>query len=80
MRQRLQDAMGSARAYAQEGLSLAQLAQQLGATPEQLREVINQTLGYRNFNDFLHHYRVDEAAQRLQRQDLPILSIALDVG
>ncbi len=80
LRQRLLEAMGTARAYAKEGLSVALLAQQLGATPEQLREVINQTLGYRNFNDFLHHYRIDEAAQRLQRQDLPILSIALDVG
>lgn len=46
----------------------------------QLRESINQHLGYRNFNDFLNHYRIDEAAQRLLRQDLPILSIALDAG
>ena len=80
LRQRLVLAMGNQRAYASEGLTLAQLAEQLEATPVQLREVINQTLGYRNFNDFLHHYRVDEAAQRLLAQDLPILSIALDVG
>ena len=77
---RLTRAMAEKRVYAQEGLSLAQLAQQVDATPVQLREVINQTLGYRNFNDFLHHYRIDEAAQRLLVQDLPILSIALDVG
>ncbi len=80
LRERLLRAMGSQRTYANEGLALAQLAEQLGATPVQLREVINQNLGYRNFNDFLHHYRVDEAAQRLLAQDLPILSIALDVG
>ena len=80
LRTRLIAAMVGGRAYAQEGLSLAQLADQVEATPEQLREVINQSLGYRNFNDFLHHYRIDEAAQRLQIQDLPILSIALDVG
>lgn len=77
---RLNKAMVGKRAYAQEGLSLAQLAEQIDATPVQLREVINQALGYRNFNDFLHHYRIDEAAQRLLVQDLPILSIALDVG
>ncbi len=77
---RLTIAMADKRAYAQEGLTLAQLAQQVDTTPVQLREVINQTLGYRNFNDFLHHYRIDEAAQRLLVQDLPILSIALDVG
>ena len=80
LRERLLGAMGEGRAYAHEGLSLAQLARQVDATPAQLREAINQHLGYRNFNDFLHHYRIDEAAQRLHRQDLPILSIALDVG
>lgn len=80
LRQRLLHAMGRERAYAREGLSLAQLAAQLDATPAQLRQAINQHLGYRNFNDFLHHYRIDEAAQRLKAQDLPILSIALDVG
>jgi AraC-like DNA-binding protein/uncharacterized membrane protein YhdT len=80
LRERLLLAMGGQRMYATESLSLTQLATQLDATPAQLREAINQNLGYRNFNDFLHHYRIDEAAQRLQKQDLPILSIALDVG
>jgi AraC-like DNA-binding protein/uncharacterized membrane protein YhdT len=80
LRERLLQAMGEQRAYAQEGLTLASLATQLDASPTHLREAINQHLGYRNFNDFLHHYRIDEAAQRLLRQDLPILSIALDVG
>ncbi len=80
LRERLLAAMGEGRAYAHEGLSLAQLAGQLETTPAQLRDTINQQLGYRNFNDFLHHYRIDEAAQRLLLQDLPILSIALDVG
>jgi AraC-like DNA-binding protein/uncharacterized membrane protein YhdT len=80
LRERLLQAMGEQRAYAQEGLTLALLATQLDASPTHLREAINQHLGYRNFNDFLHHYRIDEAAQRLLRQDLPILSIALDVG
>jgi AraC-like DNA-binding protein/uncharacterized membrane protein YhdT len=80
LRERVLQAMGAQRAYAQEGLTLALLATRLEASPAQLREAINQHLGYRNFNDFLHHYRIDEAAQRLLRQDLPILSIALDVG
>lgn len=80
LRERLLQAMGEARAYAQEGLTVAQLAARLDANEAQLRDTINQQLGYRNFNDFLHRYRVDEAAQRLLRQDLPILSIALDVG
>lgn len=80
LRLRLLQAMSEGRAYAQESLTLAQLANQLDASPAQAREAINQGLGYRNFNDFLHHYRINEASQRLLRQDLPILSIALDVG
>jgi AraC-like DNA-binding protein len=80
LRRRLLLAMGEQRAYANEGLSLAQLALRLEATPAHLRETINEHLGYRNFHDFLHHYRIDEASQRLLTQDLPILSIALDVG
>ncbi|MEN9539480.1 MAG: hypothetical protein RLZZ126_1715 [Pseudomonadota bacterium] len=80
LQQRLRSAMSEGRAYAREGLSLSQLAEQLDASPAQLREAIHHGLGYRNFNDFLHHCRVDEAAQRLLAQDLPVLSIALDVG
>ncbi len=45
-----------------------------------LRDLINQELGYRNFNDFLHHHRLQEAAARLATEDLPILSIALECG
>lgn len=78
--ERLLHAMGTERAYAQESLSLAGLAKTLNVAVPALREAINQHLGYRNFNDFLHHYRVDEAAQRLLCQDLPVLTIALDVG
>jgi AraC-like DNA-binding protein len=80
LQERLLHTMAQGRAYAQEGLTLAHLANQLDASPAQLRDAIHHGLGYRNFNDFLHHYRVDEAAQRLLAQDLPILSIALDVG
>jgi AraC-like DNA-binding protein len=80
LRDRLLRNMTDERIYAAENLTLTQLALSLNASPTQLRETINQQLGYRNFNDFLHHYRVDEAAKRLLVQDLPILSIALEVG
>lgn len=66
--------------YRREGLTLADLAQALGMAEAPLRELINQRLGYRNFNDFLHHHRLQEAAARLASEDLPILSLALDCG
>ena len=75
--------MHEGRAYAQEGLSLAGLAGQLGAPEYRLRRVINQGLGHRNFNAYVNGLRLAEAKRRLadpaQRQ-LPVLTIALDVG
>jgi AraC-like DNA-binding protein len=77
---RLEHGMTEERLYRREGLTLAGLAQLLGVGETTLRAVINQRLGYRNFNDFLHHYRVQEAAARLAHEDLPILTIALECG
>jgi AraC-like DNA-binding protein len=76
----LTHAMTEQHAYRREGLTLAALAQTLGMGEAALRSLINQELGYRNFNDFLHHYRLQEAAGRLASEDLPILTIALDCG
>jgi AraC-like DNA-binding protein len=73
-------AMTEQRVHRQEGLTLAALAQQLAMGEAALRSLINQELRYRNFNDFLHHYRLQEAAGRLLAEDLPVLSIALDCG
>jgi AraC-like DNA-binding protein len=77
---RLEQEMNSRHAYRREGLSLAELAKTLGAREAALREVINHELGFRNFNDFLHHYRLRDAARRLESEDLPVLTIALECG
>ena len=73
-------AMSEQHVYRREGLTLAALAATLNLSEAALRTLINQELGYRNFNDFLHHYRLQEAAARLTSEDLPILSIALECG
>ena len=77
---RLTLAMSEQHAYRREGLTLAALAETLNLGETALRTLINQELGYRNFNDFLHHYRLQEAAARLATEDLPILSVALECG
>ena len=77
---RLEVAMTQDRLYRRDGLALADLAAHLGLGEAALRELINQQLGFRNFNDFLHHHRLAEATERLAREDLPVLSIALDCG
>jgi AraC-like DNA-binding protein len=52
----------------------------LGIGEAALRSLINQHLGYRNFNDFPHHYRLQQAAARLVAEDRSILTIALECG
>ncbi len=69
--------------YCREGLTIGTLARILGTQEYLLRRVINRHLGYRNFNDFLHSYRIREACARLRSQAearRPVLSIALDLG
>lgn len=78
--ERLHQAMTAERAYRQEGITVASLASQLGMGEAALRTLINQGLGYRNFNDFLHHHRLTEAAARLATENLPVLTIALECG
>jgi AraC-like DNA-binding protein len=69
--------------YRREGLTIGALARILGTQEYVLRRVINCHLGYRNFNAFLHGYRIPEACIRLRSKTeagRPVLSIALDLG
>jgi AraC-like DNA-binding protein len=66
--------------YLQSDLTISKLAQQLNCAEHHLRKLINQSLGYTNFNAFLNHYRIEVAQQRLVESSLPVLSIALDLG
>ncbi len=53
-------------------------------TPEhRLRALINRKLGYRNFSAFLNRHRIAEAREKLANRDdvdLPVLTIAMDLG
>jgi len=80
---RVRESMERERLWKRERLGIAELAAILGAQEHQLRRAINRRLGYRNFNDFLHDYRLREAVARLAdpaQAHLPVLSIALDCG
>jgi AraC-like DNA-binding protein len=80
---RVTEEMERGKLWKRERLGIAQLAAHLGSQEYLLRRAINRHLGYRNFNDFLHDYRLQEAACRLadaRELHLPVLSIALDCG
>jgi AraC-like DNA-binding protein len=82
-RDRLLLLMRRERVYRQEGLTIGRLAQTLEVPEYRLRRIINQQLGYRNFNAFLNDLRVEEACQVLAdpaQETLPILNLALDLG
>lgn len=65
------------------GLTIGKLGEIVGMPEHQLRKLINSSLGYRNFNDFLNRFRIEEAATRLadpEQARVPVLTIALEAG
>ena len=80
---KLERALETERVYRDEGLTIGRLAERLGSSERDLRRVINHGLGFRNFNDFLHAYRIREVCDRLRQADearRPVLSLALEAG
>ncbi|MFZ6638595.1 helix-turn-helix domain-containing protein [Undibacterium sp. TC4M20W] len=79
----LQKLMQDERHYRSEDLTLASLAGKMQIPEYRLRKLINQQLGYRNFNAYINAFRLDEARAALAdpaRRDLPVLTIALTSG
>tara|TARA_R100000306_G_scaffold54193_2_gene51375 strand:+ start:211588 stop:212658 length:1071 start_codon:yes stop_codon:yes gene_type:complete len=67
--------------YRTEHLTLKMLATKIGLPEYKTRALINSTLGYRNFNDYINQLRIEEAMHRLSTEpNTPILNIALDIG
>jgi AraC-like DNA-binding protein len=80
---RLERLLSEERVYRREGLTIGALAAMLSLPEYRLRQVINEGLGYRNFNAFLNRYRIDEAKAALadpNQKDVPVLTIAMDAG
>lgn len=80
---RIMAAMAEHHAYRDMELTIRNLAGSVAIPEHRLRRLINQQLGYRNFNDFLNHYRLQEVTVRLAdagQIQTPILTIAMDAG
>ncbi|HET7293180.1 MAG TPA: helix-turn-helix transcriptional regulator [Vicinamibacteria bacterium] len=81
--ERLRGLIEAERVFQQEGLTVAGLAQRLGTQEHRVRQLINAQLGFKNFNAFLHHYRVREAQRALAdpaRRHRSVSEIAFEVG
>lgn len=80
---RLEQLMTVERIYRRERLTIGSLSAELGVPEYRLRQLINEGLGYRNFNAFLNHYRIGEAKAALvdpEQAEVPVLTIAMDTG
>ncbi|HVD85388.1 MAG TPA: helix-turn-helix domain-containing protein [Bradyrhizobium sp.] len=75
--------MSDDRIYRHEGLTIGTLATKLTVPEYKLRRLINQRLGYRNFNVFLNNHRIEEAKAALadpSQAEVPVITIAMDAG
>lgn len=75
--------MGDERIYRHDNISIGTLATKLGIPEYRLRRLINQRLGYRNFNVFLNEHRIAEAKAALadpSQAEVPVITIAMDAG
>lgn len=83
LEKKLREFMEENRGYAQESLTIRNLAARLGVHEYKLRRLINQKLGFRNFNEYLNRYRIEAACKSLRdpsQSGLPVLRIAMDLG
>jgi AraC-like DNA-binding protein len=75
--------MAAERIYRHDNISIGTLATKLGIPEYRLRRLINQQLGYRNFNVFLNNHRIEEAKAALAdptQAEVPVITIAMDAG
>jgi AraC-like DNA-binding protein len=75
--------MADERIYRHDNITIGTLAARLKAPEYKLRRLINQQLGYRNFNVFLNNHRIEEAKAALadpSQAEVPVITIAMDAG
>src|SRR5262249_14254447 len=73
--------MADERIYRHDNVTIGTLASRLAVPEYRLRRLINQKLGYRNFNVFLNNHRIEEAKAALAappQAAVPVITIAID--
>lgn len=81
--ERLDRAMIEEEVFREEKLSIRTLALRLNLQEYQLRRLINQGLGYRNFNDYINTHRINASCMALadlKQKGVPVIRIAMDNG
>ena len=69
--------------YREPGLTIRKLAELIGDSETRVRTLINTDLGFKNFNAFLNHYRIEDATRLLEDESAAsrtIADIAFELG
>jgi AraC-like DNA-binding protein len=69
--------------YMSSGLTIRELSEKINYPEHKLRKVINQYLGYKNFNEYLNRFRIKEAQEILENpefEECTILEISYKLG
>lgn len=80
---RLHEEMIENEAYKDAKLSIPVLANRVGVTQHRLRSLINTSLGFQNFSQYVNGFRLTASKTAFadpHKKHLPILTIALDCG
>ncbi len=81
--EKLECLMSKDQVWKEEGLTIASLALRVGVPENQLRRLINDCLGYRNFPSYVNAHRIAAARSRLAdpgESRVSISTIAYDIG
>jgi AraC-like DNA-binding protein len=81
--EKLETLMSKDQVWKEEGLTIASLALRVGIPENQLRRLINDCLGYRNFPSYVNAHRITAAKTRLAdpgESRVSISTIAYDIG
>jgi AraC-like DNA-binding protein len=80
---KLETVMNGGEAWKREGLTIGNLAEEVGIPEHRLRRLINDRLGHRNFAAFVNAHRIEEAKRRLRdpaHAQASVSTIAFDLG
>lgn len=79
--ERLETLMDGEEVWRRESLTIGELATAAGTSERQLRRLINERLGHRNFTAFLNRYRIAAARRELaQAGERTVSEVAFGVG
>jgi AraC-like DNA-binding protein len=81
--QAIKDLFEKEKLYLSQKLTIADVAVKIGIPEHQLRSLINQHLGFENFNHFVNQYRIDHVTRLLRdptRVKDKVFALALESG